>query len=168
MSIPAVPAGDGTPLKTGCASGAMRSSRLAQPAKLRLPRKPVSAKRAGKQARNSQQPTRGRVSPVRDLFSRRGPSWIVPPGDSSEFSARITAMNRRTLLQSIPALALLAQTAAAEPQATGSPSTAVFELRIYHTYEGKLETLLTRFREHTMKIFREAWNEEYRVLGSHG
>ena len=64
-------------------------------------------------------------------------------------------MNRRTLLQSIPALALLAQTAAAEPQATGSPSTAVFELRIYHTYEGKLETLLTRFREHTMKIFEK-------------
>jgi hypothetical protein len=66
-------------------------------------------------------------------------------------------MNRRTLLQSIPALALLAQTAAAEPQAskTGSPSTAVFELRIYHTYEGKLETLLTRFREHTTKLFEK-------------
>jgi hypothetical protein len=62
-------------------------------------------------------------------------------------------MNRRTLLQSIPAVALLAQAAAAEPQATGSPSTAVFELRIYHTYEGKLETLLTRFREHTTKLF---------------
>jgi hypothetical protein len=64
-------------------------------------------------------------------------------------------MNRRTLLQSIPALALLAQTAAAEPQATGSPSTAVFELRIYHTYEGKLETLLTRFRDHTTKLFEK-------------
>jgi hypothetical protein len=67
----------------------------------------------------------------------------------------MTAMNRRTLLQSIPALALLAQTAAAEPQATGSPSTAVFELRIYHTYEGKLETLLTRFRDHTTKLFEK-------------
>jgi hypothetical protein len=64
-------------------------------------------------------------------------------------------MNRRTLLQSIPALALLAQAAAAEPQATGSPSTAVFELRVYHTYEGKLEGLLSRFREHTTKLFEK-------------
>ena len=34
-------------------------------------------------------------------------------------------------------------------------STAVYELRIYHTYEGKLEALLTRFRDHTMKIFEK-------------
>ena len=29
----------------------------------------------------------------------------------------------------------------------------VYELRIYHTYEGKLDDLLKRFREHTMTIF---------------
>ena len=29
----------------------------------------------------------------------------------------------------------------------------VFELRTYHTYEGKLDTLLTRFRDHTIDIF---------------
>jgi hypothetical protein len=29
----------------------------------------------------------------------------------------------------------------------------VFELRTYHTYEGKLDTLLTRFRDHTVDIF---------------
>ncbi len=29
----------------------------------------------------------------------------------------------------------------------------VFELRTYHTYEGKLDALLTRFRDHTIDIF---------------
>ena len=31
----------------------------------------------------------------------------------------------------------------------------VFELRTYHCYPGKLETLKTRFREHTTKIFEK-------------
>ena len=31
---------------------------------------------------------------------------------------------------------------------------AVFELRVYHTYEGKLDDLLARFRNHTMTIFK--------------
>ncbi len=35
------------------------------------------------------------------------------------------------------------------------PSTAVYELRVYHTYEGKLDDLLKRFREHTMRIFEK-------------
>lgn len=30
----------------------------------------------------------------------------------------------------------------------------VFELRVYHTYEGKLDDLLARFRDHTMTIFK--------------
>jgi hypothetical protein len=55
-------------------------------------------------------------------------------------------------LQSIPALALLGQATKAGAAQT---STAVYELRIYHTYEGKLEALLTRFRDHTMKIFEK-------------
>ena len=58
-------------------------------------------------------------------------------------------MNRRTLLQSIPALALLAKTL----PAGGQTSTAVYELRIYHTYEGKLPDLLARFRDHTTRLF---------------
>lgn len=29
----------------------------------------------------------------------------------------------------------------------------VFELRVYHTYEGKLDPLLARFRDHTIDIF---------------
>ncbi len=74
-------------------------------------------------------------------------------------STRIAVMNRRTLLQSIPALALLGQAASAGPRATkpgpASTSTAVYELRIYHTYDGKLDDLLTRFREHTTKLFEK-------------
>jgi hypothetical protein len=30
----------------------------------------------------------------------------------------------------------------------------VYELRVYHTYEGKLDDLLARFRNHTMTIFK--------------
>ena len=31
----------------------------------------------------------------------------------------------------------------------------VFELRTYHTYDGKLDALLTRFRDHTIGLFNE-------------
>jgi hypothetical protein len=61
-------------------------------------------------------------------------------------------MDRRTLLQSIPAAALLGKIALADPAAQ---STMVYELRIYHTYEGKLDDLMTRFRDHTMKLFEK-------------
>jgi len=74
-------------------------------------------------------------------------------------------MKRRTLLQSIPAIALFptAAWAAAWAPNSSSPedparpqsSTTVYELRIYHTYEGKLEDLLRRFREHTMQLFEK-------------
>jgi hypothetical protein len=61
-------------------------------------------------------------------------------------------MNRRTLLQSLPAATLLSTTALADaPQS----STTVYELRIYHTYEGKLDDLLRRFREHTVQLFEK-------------
>jgi hypothetical protein len=63
-------------------------------------------------------------------------------------------MDRRTLLQSIPAMALLSKTASADGKNKSEmPSSAVYELRIYHAYEGKLDDLLTRFRDHTMRIF---------------
>jgi hypothetical protein len=68
-------------------------------------------------------------------------------------------MRRRTLLQTISGVPLLpiAGLAAlreekAEPVAT---STTVYELRVYHAYEGKLEDLLRRFREHTTKLFEK-------------
>jgi NIPSNAP len=65
-------------------------------------------------------------------------------------------MKRRTLLQSLPAMTLLrsANWAAALPKA-GSASTTVYELRVYHAYEGKLDDLLKRFREHTTKLFEK-------------
>jgi NIPSNAP protein len=72
-------------------------------------------------------------------------------------------MKRRTLLQSLPAAALLpaanwislpgrSHDKAAPDQAA---STTVYELRVYHTYEGKLDDLLRRFREHTMRLFEK-------------
>jgi NIPSNAP len=65
-------------------------------------------------------------------------------------------MNRRTLLQSIPALALLGQAASAKAQNPGSGAgSTVYELRVYHANEGKLDDLLTRFREHTTRIFEK-------------
>ena len=66
-------------------------------------------------------------------------------------------MKRRTLLQSLPALALLGAAASADPLQAGSgqKSTLVYELSVYHTYEGKLDDLLTRFREHTTRLFEK-------------
>jgi hypothetical protein len=65
-------------------------------------------------------------------------------------------MDRRTLLQSIPAITLLGKLAAAQSQAgVQSPSSMVYELRIYHASEGKLTDLLARFRDHTMKLFEK-------------
>jgi hypothetical protein len=61
------------------------------------------------------------------------------------------------LLQSLPAAALLPASAWASLQQekgeTGKTSTMVYELRIYHANEGKLDDLLRRFREHTTKLF---------------
>jgi NIPSNAP len=75
-------------------------------------------------------------------------------------------MKRRSLLQllqSIPAAALLPASAwasllrekAEQPQkeSGGQTSTMVYELRIYHANEGKLDDLLKRFRDHTTKLF---------------
>jgi NIPSNAP len=68
-------------------------------------------------------------------------------------------MQRRTLLQSLPAAALLPTAdwiASAQDKQTSAPSaTTVYELRTYHAYEGKLDDLLRRFREHTTKLFEK-------------
>jgi hypothetical protein len=65
-------------------------------------------------------------------------------------------MKRRTLLQSLPAMGFLptATLAALRPSADPT-STTVYELRVYHTFEGKLDDLLKRFREHTTKLFEK-------------
>jgi NIPSNAP len=68
-------------------------------------------------------------------------------------------MKRRTLLQSLPAIAMLPpavwRTSAPEKAGSGQTTSPVYELRVYHTYEGKLDDLLRRFREHTVKLFEK-------------
>ena len=69
-------------------------------------------------------------------------------------------MKRRTLLQSIPAVALLSPAvwAARIANSNNSGETSegaggVFELRVYHAVPGRLGDLLARFRDHTTKLF---------------
>jgi hypothetical protein len=67
-------------------------------------------------------------------------------------------MKRRTLLQAIPAAAALLSTskwAASQDVDKSLGSTGVYELRVYHAAPGKLPDLLTRFRDHTVKIFEQ-------------
>ncbi|HEY6264201.1 MAG TPA: NIPSNAP family protein [Candidatus Acidoferrum sp.] len=71
----------------------------------------------------------------------------------------MAGMNRREIFQTLPAAALLSTASWAwsrgEKSGAGATSTTVYELRIYHVYEGKLDDLLRRFREHTMKLFEK-------------
>lgn len=69
-------------------------------------------------------------------------------------------MKRRTLLQGIPAVALLsplvkafAASNALGTAAAADASSGVYELRVYHAASGKLPDLLARFRDHTVTIF---------------
>jgi hypothetical protein len=68
-------------------------------------------------------------------------------------------MKRRTLLQSLPAVAFFPAAdwlaSAQEKPATMQSTTPIYELRVYHTFEGKLDDLLRRFREHTVKLFEK-------------
>jgi hypothetical protein len=64
-------------------------------------------------------------------------------------------MKRRTLLQALPAATLIPSLWAASSQDTTNQkgSTVVYELRVYHASPGKLQDLLARFRDHTVKLF---------------
>jgi hypothetical protein len=65
-------------------------------------------------------------------------------------------MKRRTLIQGISGAALLpVSELLAHANTFGEADDAkwIYELRVYHCYEGKLPDLLKRFREHTTKIF---------------
>jgi NIPSNAP len=68
-------------------------------------------------------------------------------------------MKRRTWLQTMSAIPFLPMTGLAalhgEKAAPDSTTSTVYELRVYRTYEGKLEDLLRRFREHTTKLFEK-------------
>lgn len=62
-------------------------------------------------------------------------------------------MNRRTVLTALPLAALLPEALMMTAAASPASSTTVYELRVYHAADGKLDALLARFRDHTIKIF---------------
>jgi hypothetical protein len=71
---------------------------------------------------------------------------------------KMSLMKRRTILKSISAAAFLPATnlfVSAKESLAGADASLVYELRVYHCFEGKLPDLHRRFREHTMKIFEK-------------
>jgi len=62
-------------------------------------------------------------------------------------------MNRREMLQAMSMAAMVTLVASSEAEAQGAAGGPVYELRIYHANEGKLDALLARFRDHTVAIF---------------
>jgi hypothetical protein len=62
-------------------------------------------------------------------------------------------MNRREVLQGMGAAMMLSAASGVEAQSGSEKSDVVYELRIYHAMEGKLDALLARFRDHTDAIF---------------
>ena len=62
-------------------------------------------------------------------------------------------MNRREALQGIGAAMMLS--AASGLEAQGAKSDVVYELRVYHAMEGKLDALVARFRDHTDALFEK-------------
>ena len=65
-------------------------------------------------------------------------------------------MDRRTFVVAMAAAGALSLKANATEQNSETVSAAgVYQLRVYHTYEGKLDDLLARFRNHTMRLFEK-------------
>ena len=64
-------------------------------------------------------------------------------------------MNRREVLQGMAAAMMVStiSSSASGLEAQDGKSDVVYELRIYHANEGKLDALLARFRDHTIAIF---------------
>lgn len=62
-------------------------------------------------------------------------------------------MNRRQVMQGMGAAMMMLSASGVEAQGSGDTGGPVYELRIYHTYPGKLEPLLKRFRERETTIF---------------
>ncbi len=61
----------------------------------------------------------------------------------------------KTVLKTALSLAAIFAASVAIPPAAAQDHGRVFELRTYTCYEGKLPDLLTRFRNHTMRIFEK-------------
>ena len=62
-------------------------------------------------------------------------------------------MNRREVLLGMSAAAIVPLVAGIQVEAQSAADGPVYELRIYHANEGKLDALLARFRDHTVGIF---------------
>ena len=62
-------------------------------------------------------------------------------------------MDRRALLQAMGAAAVVPLAGATRLEAEAVDRETVYELRIYHAAEGKLEPLLARFRESERPLF---------------
>jgi len=65
-------------------------------------------------------------------------------------------VERRTLLRALSAATLVPPLSAGAREVgreTSPSADTVYELRIYHAVPGKLDALLARFRDHTMKLF---------------
>ncbi|HWW98034.1 MAG TPA: NIPSNAP family protein [Edaphobacter sp.] len=67
-------------------------------------------------------------------------------------------MNRREILQGMGGAMMLSTTLSTasglEEQSGGAKADVVYELRVYHANEGKLDALVARFRDHTDAIFK--------------
>jgi ABC-type transport system involved in Fe-S cluster assembly fused permease/ATPase subunit len=64
------------------------------------------------------------------------------------------AMNRREVLQGMGGAMMLSTASGLVAQSGGVKSDVVYELRVYHANEGKLDALVARFRDHTDAIFK--------------
>ena len=62
-------------------------------------------------------------------------------------------MDRRMMLQGMGAAMMMSAASGGVAQSPDTKTDVVYELRIYHAYEGKLDGLLARFRDHTIEIF---------------
>jgi hypothetical protein len=64
-------------------------------------------------------------------------------------------MTRRDVLQGIGAAMMMSAASGLEAQSSGAKSDVVYELRVYHANEGKLDALIARFRDHTDALFKK-------------
>lgn len=62
-------------------------------------------------------------------------------------------MKRRSVLKGV-ATGVIASTLSQISAVAQNDGNVVYELRVYHTFDGKLDDLLKRFREHTVDIFK--------------
>ncbi len=69
--------------------------------------------------------------------------------------SELNLLTMTTLKFLVPLLAVIASLAVLPQPGRAAEPTRVFELRTYHCFPGKLDTLKTRFRDHTMTIFKK-------------